>query len=163
MTIFDSDNLNFMPESKLSSLDFDKFDRYTGMAYSFIGSFFKYYGMITMDLNRIEKRFHLTVDDNGLSEVVTASYINKNRKYPNGNVKWMENFFYLLNDEFGLSSRDLRIPNYPTSSADGYFEWYILKSYLDTYFHRFLDSSPRDVHPIMEMTKKYFKGWVVNR
>lgn len=158
MTIFDSDNLNFMPESKLESLDFDKFDRYAGMAYSFIGAFSKYYGLVAMDLNRIEKRFHLTVDDSGPFEgVIKASSINN--KYPNGNVKWMENFFYLLNGEFGLSSRDLRIPNYPTSSADGYFEWYDLKSRLDTYFRRFLDSSPRDVHPIMEMTKKYFKGW----
>lgn len=153
--LFDSDRILRKPSFSYDKLEIDKLDEYAYIFSSFIKILLSQRLKQTLrdldyviEINRVDKIFRaLIIKDN---DVPVHELISTH--YQNNNIKIVENFQYILNDHFGLSNFDLRIPLYPTSSADGYYQWYLLKNVMD--YMRIINEKISDLY------REYFGNWI---
>ena len=162
--LFDSDKCIWKRDFGYGSMSLKELDTYANIAYTFAGHFVGNYEHLSVEMNRLEKTFRLVIDRNypdtdeyGWAFMLPGGY------YQSGNVKWLDNFFGILNNEYGLAANNLRIPKYPTSSADGYYEWWEtykqIRNFKMDFIHEDLTNPCVAYRKILDLKRKYFKNW----
>lgn len=156
--LFDSNKCIWQRDFGYDSMSLSEFDEYVGMAAMFIGHFVdSKTENLSIDMNRLNKTFRMMVFR--LIDNKTPVY-NRELYYQNKNVKWMDNFFGVLNNEYGLAANNLRIPKYPTSSADGYYQWWVLYKQFRNFKMDFEHQGFNDIlvtyQKIVNLKDKYF-------
>ena len=161
MVIYDSDKCIWKRDFGYDSLSMKEFDEYASIAVAFVGYFIVKYENISVEVNRIERKFRIIVEHNDASNICDYGFSDFEGYYKNGNIKWIDNFFGILNNEYGLAANNLRIPGYPTNSADGIYEWWKLYSQLRDFKIDFSASKnfPTIYDKIVELKNKYFSWW----
>lgn len=156
--LFDSDKCIWKRDFGYDFLSIKEFDEYANIAATFVGHFVDSgTENLSIDMNRLNKKFHLTVFSNSFISRLYA----EGECYQNGNIKWIDNFFGILNNEFGLAANNLRIPKFPTSSGDGYYEWYILARQFRNFIIDFKDNLNVIYDKISNLRDKYFEYWII--
>ena len=160
--LFDSDKCIWKRDFGYDSMSLKEFDEYANIAATFTGHFVGNYEHLSIEMNRLEKTFRLVVNRNypGTDEYGWAFALHGGY-YQSGNVKWLDNFFGILNNEYGLAANNLRIPKYPTNSADGYYEWYILARQFRNFRIDFKDITNSVYDKISNLRDKYFEHWII--
>ena len=165
--LFDSDKCIWKRDFGYDSMSLKEFDEYANIAATFAGYFVGNYEHLSVDMNRLEKTFRLVVNRNypGTDKYgwAFALYGRRDGYYKNGNVKWLDNFFGILNNEYGLAANKLRIPKYPTSSSDGYYEWWETYKQMRNFKMDFAYKDGKGFSEVWEkiynLKRKYFENW----
>lgn len=163
MVIYDSDKCIWKRDFGYDSLSIKEFDEYANIATVFIGYFIKNFEPIFVKANRIRRSFRIIIGQNEASDSDIYDYSSSDFEgyYKNGNIKWIDNFFGILNNEYGLAANNLRIPVYSTCSADGIHEWWKLYNQLRDFKIDFSVSKdfPTMYDKIVLLKDKYFRWW----
>ena len=161
MVIYDSDKCIWKRDFGYDSLSLKEFDKYASIAVTFVGYFIVKYESISVEVNRIERKFRIIVEHNDASNLCDYGFSSFEGYYENGNIKWIDNFFGVLNNEYGLAANNLRIPDYPICSADGIHEWWKLYSQLRDFKLDFKVSKDFQAvyGKIVGLKDKYFGWW----
>ena len=167
--LFDSNKCIWKRDFGYDSMSLKEFDEYANIAATFIGHFIGEKENVSIEINRLKKKFRIIVRHNDMNDTeygvsfcdLEAGY------YKNGNVKWLDNFFGILNNEYGLAANNLRIPKYPTSSADGYYEWWKtykqMRNFKMDFIHEDLINPCVAYRKILGLKRKYFENWEYKR
>ena len=162
MVIYDSDKCIWKRDFEYDSLSMKEFDEYANIAATFVGYFIGKHDSISVEVNRIERKFRIIVEHIDKNSIYDYSISDFNAGYyKNGNMKWIDNFFGILNNEYGLAANNLRIPSYPTNSADTIYDWWKLYSQLRNFKIDFKISKnfPTVYDKIVCLKDKYFRWW----
>lgn len=163
--LFDSDKCIWKRDFGYDSMPLKEFDEYANIAATFIGHFIGKKENVSIEINRLKKKFRIIVRHNDMNDTeygvsfcdLEAGY------YKNGNVKWLDNFFGILNNEYGLAANNLRIPKYPTSSGDGYYEWWETYKQMRNFKMDFAYKEGKGFSEVWEkiynLKRKYFENW----
>lgn len=162
MVIYDSDKCIWKRDFGYDFLSIKEFDEYASIAVTFIGYFIGKHESMSVEVNRIERKFRIIVEYIGEGSIYDCAFAAYPSGYcKNGNVKWIDNFFGILNNEYGLAANNLKIPDYPTSSPDEIHEWWKLYSQLRNFKIDFKASKdfPTAYDKIVGLKSKYFSWW----
>ncbi len=163
MVIYDSDKCIWKRDFGYDSLSIKEFNEYASIAVAFIGYFIKNFEPIFVEANRIRRSFRIIIGQNYASDSDIYDYSSSDFEgyYKNGNIKWIDNFFGILNNEYGLATNNLRIPCYPTSSTDEIYDWWRLYNQLRNFKIDFKASKDFQAvyGKIVGLKDKYFGWW----
>lgn len=165
MVIYDSNKCIWKRDFGYDLLSIKELDEYASIATVFIKYFIKNFESISIEVNRIRKSFRIIIGRNDTSDSYLYDYSSSDfkRYYENGNIKWIDDFFGILNNEYGLAANNLRIPNYPTDSAAGFSEWWRLYSQLRNFKIDFKVSNFLKYSTVYDkivcLKDKYFRWW----
>lgn len=159
MVIYDSDKYTWKRDFGYDSLPLKEFDEYASIAVTFIGYFIVKYESISVEVNRIERKFRIIVEHVDKNNIYDYGFGGLDSDYyENDNIKWIDYFFGVLNNEYGLAANNLRIPDYPLDSAYGIYDWWRLYKQLLNFtlgFNAFKDFSTA-YDKIVSLKDKYF-------
>lgn len=160
--LYDSDKCIWKRDFGYDWLSIKEFDEYASIVVGFVGHFIVEYESISVEVNRIERKFRIIVEHVDENNIYDYGFGGLDSDYyKNGNIKWIDDFFGILNNEYGLAANNLRIPSYPTTSADRIHDWWKLYSQLRDFK---LDSSASKelstaYDKIVLLKDKYFSWW----
>ena len=161
--LFDSNKCFWQRDFGYDSMSLKEFNEYAELAATFIGHFVEEHESIVVDIDRLRRKFRIIVKHNDMNDdEYDAAFCDLQAEYyKNGNVKWIDNFFGILNNEYGLAANNLRIPKFPTSSGDLYYQWWRLARH----FRDFRIDSKENLNvvcdKITQLRDKYFTFWIV--
>lgn len=162
--LFDSDKCFWKRDFGYDSMSLKEFDEYVEIAATFISHFVEKHESLSIETNRLKKSFRIIVRHNDNDEQYDAAFCDLQAEYyKNGNVKWIDNFFGILNNEYGLAANNLRIPKFPTSSGDLYYQWWRLARHFRDFRIDFKNGIRNNAYEkINELKNKYFEWWYVS-
>ena len=157
--LFDSDKCIWKRDFGYDSMSLKEFDEYANIAATFAGHLIGNYEHLSVEMNRLKKTFHISIffDAKGRDDTFVTKLCGY-ESYESGNIRFIDDFFGILNNEYGLAANNLRIPKYPTLT-DGNYSWHELYSemrnfIIDFKYHNTIYDKIRDLY------KKYFAGWI---
>ena len=161
--LYDSNKCIWKRDFGYDSMSLKEFDEYASIAVGFVGHFVVEYESISVEVNRIERKFRIIVEHVGKNNIYDYGFGGLDSDYyENGNIKWMDNFFGILNNEYGLAANNLRIPQFPTSNGDQYYEWWILARQFRDFKIGFEAGTDNGIYDkINKLRDKYFTHWIM--
>ena len=84
MVIFDTDRCIWKRDFGYDSLSIKEFDEYASVAITFVGYFIVKYENISVEVNRIERKFRIIVEHNDASNICDYGFSDFEGYYKNG-------------------------------------------------------------------------------